>query len=146
MAIEYNQRNVTSNQSTLDVSTEIVFLFDNKYQKAVFLNNTGADLDLEQGFLVRRDVSTPGQVIPAIAGATLSDVIGIVKVNSPMALADTETANINYAICGDIDSGLLVLPAGVTLDTTVGAKHLKDILTGIGFNPRPVTELTSFDN
>lgn len=146
MAIVYNQRNVTNNQSTLDVSTEVVFLYDNKYQTAVFKNTTAGDLDLEQGVLVRRDTSTPGQVIPAIAGATLADVIGIVKVNSPKTLAADETANINYAISGDVDSGLLVLPATVTLDTTVGNKHLRDILSGLGFNLKPLTELTSFDN
>jgi len=146
MARKYNERNVTSAQSTLDISTEVVFLFDNKYQSATFLNNTGAALDLEQGILVRRDIANAGQVIPAIAGATLANVIGVLRVTNAETLAIAGTAKVSYAIQGELDSGLLVLPAGVTLDTTVGAKHLKDILTGIGFDPRPVTELTSYDN
>lgn len=146
MAITYNQRNATRNQSTVDYTQEILFLNDGRSQEAVFLNNSGGLLTLEQGILVRRDVSTPGQVIPAIAGTTLADVIGIVRIDGTIDLADTETANINYDTQGTIDSGLLVFPATVTLDTVVGSKSLKDILTGIGFDPKAVTELTDFDN
>lgn len=146
MAITYNQRDVTRNQSTVDYTQEIVFLECNESREAVFLNNTGGDLDLEQGILVRRDISTPGQVIPAIAGATLADIIGIVRIECPVTLADTETLDINYAFNGTVDSGLLVLPGGVTLDTTVGNKHLVDVLTGLGFNPKEVTDNSNFDN
>lgn len=52
----------------------------------------------------------------------------------------------NYAICGDIDATMLVLPNGVTLDSIVGSKALKDILTALDFRLNDVVEMTKFNN
>ena len=80
--------------------------------------------------------------------ATLANVIGILKTtaNGVTVMADATSMNANYAICGDIDASMLVLPAGVTLDSIVGSKALKDILTALGFVLNNVTELSKFDN
>lgn len=78
--------------------------------------------------------------------ATLANVIGILKIDGVVSLADAASTNANYAISGDIDAGLLILPLGVTLDTIVGSFSLKDILTARGFVLNNVTELTKFDN
>jgi len=63
-----------------------------------------------------------------------------------MTLANAGTLPVYYATQGDIDAGLLVLPLGVTLDSMVGNKALKDILTNLGFILKNVTELTKFGN
>lgn len=78
----------------------------------------------------------------------LANVIGILKVanGNTTLLADTESIKATYCISGDIDATLLVLPLGVTLDTIVGSKALKDILTELGFVLFNVTEMTKFDN
>lgn len=79
--------------------------------------------------------------------ATLANVIGILKVtNGGETLADGGSINANYALSGDIDAGMLILPSGVTLDSIVGAKALKDILTALGFVLNNVVEGTKFDN
>lgn len=78
----------------------------------------------------------------------LANVIGILKVPNGQTtlLANTESTKATYCISGDIDASLLVLPLGVTLDTIVGSKSLKDILTALGFVLFNVTEMTKFDN
>jgi S-layer protein len=77
----------------------------------------------------------------------LANVIGILKVtNGITSMIDTASMNANYALCGDIDASMLILPAGVTLDTLVGSKALKDVLTALGFVLNNVTEGTKFDN
>jgi len=78
--------------------------------------------------------------------ATLANVIGILKIEGTVTLLDTESVTANYAISGDIDAGMLILPLGVTLDSIVGSKALKDILTALGFVLNNVTECTKFDN
>ena len=80
--------------------------------------------------------------------ATLANVIGILKTTDGQvtAMADAATMSANYCIHGDIDAGMLVLPIGVTLDSIVGSKALKDILTALGFVLNNVTENTNFDN
>lgn len=145
MSIESTQRNATRNQSTVDYTRKNIFLYGDRYQTAVFNNNTGGDLDLESGYLVVRNTAVAGQVLPATA-ANLADVIGIAKVDGVVTLADVATLPISYCVEGDIDSGLLTLPATVTLDTVVGNKVLRDILTDLGFKLFDVSENAKTDN
>lgn len=147
MAINATQRNATRNQSIVDYSIENIFIYGNRYQEAVLNNNTGGSATFADGSLVLRNTSTPAQIIPAIAGATLANVIGVLKTDS-ITLADGATAPVNYCIGGDIDTTLLNLPSGVTLDTVVGTtgKCLRDFLTDLGFILRNVTENSKYDN
>lgn len=78
--------------------------------------------------------------------ANLANVIGILKIEGINTLANGASISANYALSGDIDAGLLILPNGVTLDSIVGSKSLKDILTALGFVLNNVTELSKFDN
>ena len=83
--------------------------------------------------------------ISPVTSANIADVIGVLNIDD-VDLADGETKNANFAINGDIDGGLLVLPTGITLDSIVGSKSLKDILTGLGFVINNVTENTKYAN
>ena len=254
MGIE--QVNVTNNQSTLKVTLEHMFLFDNRFEQGDYKNNTAGTVVLNPFSLVARDigtfeeatvvfhatqleagetmiiagltytstgVSTTAQVALAFANLKAGDVTGqgtplgsysgiftgyntgavvggttivftsivngnvadltaggtgaapdsITIVNGTDAIADglipitadnladaigvsanvndisqltTAIDHINYATKGTIDEGLLVLPGGVTLDTLVGNKTLRDILEDIGFHLEKSTENTKFDN
>jgi len=139
------QRNQTRSQSTADIRHKHVFLFNNTYQSAIFLNNTPGELTLKMGSLVVRNTASPAQVIPATTD-NLADVIGIVAVDDDFVLDTTETLDINYGTSGDVNENELVLPSGVTLDTAVGNKTLRDVLNGQGFYLRKTTNNTKFDN
>jgi len=78
--------------------------------------------------------------------ATLANVIGVLKIDGINTMANAASLPANYALSGDIDTSLLVLPLGVTLDTMVGSKALKDILTALGFVLYNVIETTKYDN
>lgn len=78
--------------------------------------------------------------------ANLANVIGILKIEGINEMDNGASLSANYALCGDIDASLLNLPNGVTLDTIVGSKALKDVLTALGFVLNNVTESTNFDN
>jgi hypothetical protein len=139
-------RGGTRNQSTADYQRRQVFIYGNRHSEAVFKNNTLGDITAESGILVVRDVAT-GEIVPAAENLSdLADVIGILNIDGEVVLATTETTNACYCISGDIDAGELILPGVATLDTTVGAKNLKDILTGLGFVLFNVTENAKFDN
>lgn len=257
MSIYAKQRNATRNQSTVDYERKNIWLYGNRYQDGVLVNNLGETLDAEDGILVVRNAGTfetaaveftaltAGQTmilggltytstgattgsqlaaafanlsvgattgagtatgsysgtlagwntgavvsdpsvdtvvftatavgnvtnlaatgtgsaaatITTVAGtagtvngfspatsANLADVIGILKVEGVVTLANAATTNAYYGIKGDIDTSLLVLPAGVTIDSMVGNKALKDILTDLGFVLFNVKETTKFDN
>lgn len=78
--------------------------------------------------------------------ATLANVIGILKIDGINTMANAASLSANYALSGDIDTSLLILPNGVTLDSMVGSKALKDILTALGFVLYNVVETTKYDN
>lgn len=78
--------------------------------------------------------------------ATLANVIGILKIDGINTMANAASLNANYALSGDIDTSLLILPNGVTLDSMAGSKALKDILTALGFVLYNVVETTKYDN
>ena len=94
--------------------------------------------------VVNGSSGTENGISPATS-ANLDDVIGVLKIQD-QDIEDAGTKNAHYAFCGDLDSGLLVLPIGVTLDSIVGSKSLKDILIGLGFVLHNVTETSKFDN
>lgn len=254
MPIYANQRNATRNQSTVDYNTANIWLYGNRYQTGVLVNNLGEELNAQDGILVVRNAGTfetatvdfgtaltAGQTmilggltytstgatttaqlaaafadlaagattgagtatgaysgtltgwstgsaqtgdkvvftatavgnvtnlaatgtgtaptITTVAGtagtqngfspatsANLADVIGILKIEGENTMANAATLNANYCIKGDIDTGLLVLPLGVNLNSIVGNKALRDILTDLGFILRDVTELSEFNN
>lgn len=149
--IDATQRNATRNQSTVDYSLENLFLFGNRYQTATFKNNTGAEATFKSGFLVIRETGTPANILPAVAGeagADLAKVIGILKLDSSVTLADDGTTPANYCTGGDIDVNLIQFPATVTLNTVVGTtgKCLRDVLTDLGFVLKNVVENSKIDN
>lgn len=78
--------------------------------------------------------------------ANLSSIIGVLKIDGVVTMLNAATVTANYAISGDVDAGLLIMPNGVTLDTISSGKSLKDILTALGFVLNNVTELTKTDN
>jgi hypothetical protein len=78
--------------------------------------------------------------------ANLANVIGILKIEGINTMANGASLSANYCLSGDIDASMLILPNGVTLDTIVGSKALKDILTALGFVLNNVSELSNFDN
>lgn len=138
------QRNTTRNQSTLDIAHNRVFVGDNAYEEAEFLNNSGAELELLPGTLVLRNAA--GQVVPAVDDATLANVIGIVTEESTAVVADAGTLNINFGYAGKVNEAFLVLPGAATLDTVHANKTVRDHLNALGFELTASVENTKLDN
>lgn len=152
MAVESTQRDATNNQSTVDFVRKQIFLYGNEFQDAILANTTTSAQVVKTGQLVVRDKDTAGQVNLATS-ANLADVIGIsfldeatLSAASTAGGADGGTTDVDYAVKGEIDEGLLDLPGATTLDTVVGNKALRDVLTDLGFVLRKVTENSKADN
>ena len=147
MSINATQRNATNNQSTVDFVRQNLFLYGARFAKGVLSKNLdpAASQNATTGQLVVRDTDTAGQVELATA-SNLADVLGITFMDTTVLADNAATVSIDYAIRGDIDGGLLQLPANVTLDTTVGNKALRDVLNDLGFVIFAVQEQTKIDN
>ena len=147
MSVDLNQRNATRNQSTADFERKNIFTFGNRYSEGVFYNRNESQ-EFEAGTLLVRNSGNelnPEDLVPA-TGDTLADIVGILACDGKIAVDFDTKTNCNFCISGDIDAGLLVLPGLITLNTVVGNKLLKDILTDLGFVLNNVTENSNFDN
>jgi hypothetical protein len=147
MSITATQRDETNNQSTVDFVRKNLFLYGARFAKGVLANNTDPEASQTAtiGQLVVRDTTTAGQLELA-TDANLADVIGITFMDTTILADNDATVAIDYAIRGDVDGGLLQLPTGVTLDTIVGDKALRDVLNDLGFVIFAVQEQTKIDN
>lgn len=147
MPVDVTTRNVTRNQSTADFSVKRFCIFDNRFVPGIFTNGSGASYDLVPGTLILRDTSKTNGFKAAVSGTTLADVIGISVNEGTITLADAGTANINIVTSGTIDGTQLTFPGGVTLETVVGTKTVKDILNALGLHiDQSTVENTNFDN
>lgn len=145
MGVDITQRNASRNQSTADFQRNNVFLYGNRYTETTFRNNSGATMTAKAGILVIRHTDA-AEVVPAVSGSTLANVVGFLNVVGENEMTDGATMTANLCLSGDIDSSLITLPTGVTLDTIVSGKALKDILTALGFVLHNVVEGSNLDN
>lgn len=140
MSVDVTRTNVTRNQSTATYTSSSLILFEPEYgPEVVYKNTTGASLDVKSGLLVVRDVSTSGQLKSATS-ANLADVVGVLLINDVKTLANNATVNAQYLIGGEIDAAQLILPDTVTLNTVVGNKFLRDILSDLDFKLQNIVE------
>lgn len=146
MGQSVTQRNATRNQSTADFQIKRAFIFDNRFKEGAFKNTSAAALTLSPVSLVARNTAIVNGFIPVTA-ANLADVVGISANETDIVLEVNDVVNINICTKGTIEGIHLALPAGVTLNTTVGNKSLKDVLEGLGFHiEENALEMTKFDN
>lgn len=85
-------------------------------------------------FVIVSGTSTTGGGFIPVTSANLADTIGITATDGAITLPDSESSFISVGTKGGIDGGNLTLPSGVTLDTVVGNKTLRDILEALGFH------------
>lgn len=81
-----------------------------------------------------------------ITADNLANAIGISANVEDLSQEAASSDPISYATKGTVAEGLITLPGGVTLNTLVGNKSLRDILEDIGFHLEASTENTKFDN
>ena len=132
-----------STGDVLHSGTDVLFTAStvgNKTDLAATGTGTAPTITIENG--------TSGTLngISPVTQSTLANVIGILKMDGINTMADASTMTSNMCIDGDIDASMLILPIGVTLDTIVGSKALRDILTSQGFVLNNVIEGTKFNN
>jgi hypothetical protein len=133
------QTTATRNQSTAVItSSQPIFIFDNRFKEGIFKNNTGAAFEAKAGQLIMRDSAVPNGFLPIVDASGLPQVIGISAFEGPLDIANNGTVSMNICTKGTIDGNLLVLPSGVTLNTTValtdGDKSLSDVLESLGLH------------
>ena len=142
------QVNITRNQSTLKVTLEHIFLFDNRYDERTLDNTTAsATITAQAGNLLFKNAATTVDVLTDV-DANIAKIVGILALGDDVDILDAGTLDINMAISGDVAEENIILPGTMTLDDVIPTTliTLRDHLQSLGFHLVSGTENTKFDN
>lgn len=138
----------TSNQLTVNTSTEKIFLWNNRFESGVVENDeVYDDLVLKAGTVMGRVASTRKLVVIAKAASDGSQFpVGVLNQDWTIAAGDEQTVSI--CVAGDVNQNALVLPVGTALTDVISGKTLKDRIGSdtVGIKLVESTELTGYDN
>jgi hypothetical protein len=141
------QVNATNNQSMAKYVHDHMFLANNRYDKKTLTNTLlSAENTIKTGMLA---VKTAAAVIDVLdVAANIANVIGILRLEGDIVLADDGSVDVNVATQGIVAEELIILPGGITLDTVIPTTliTLRDRLNELGFHLEVGTENTKFDN
>jgi hypothetical protein len=133
-----------STGAVLHSGTDVLFTASTVGNKTdLTQSGTGASVT---SITIQNGTSGTLNAVSPITSTTVGSTIGILKMEGINTMADGTSMLANVCIDGDIDASMLILPTGVTLDTIVSGKALRDILTTQGFVLNNVIEGTKFNN
>ena len=140
------QVNATNNQSTLKIEHKHVFLGNNKFDEIILSNDLEtAEITLKSGLILIKTAA--GEVDVLDVAANIVNVVGILKMDNEVALADAATRDVNYAIQGDIaEEHIDVSNVALNVVIPTTQRTLRDHLNGLGFHLAAGIENTKFDN
>ena len=140
--------NQTANQVQFNTDISKVFIGDNDYVGATFINLTGGALSYLAGALVGR-ISASGNITMMKSGASdgSEKPIGILKTDIT-ALAGSGTIDVNFCTKGSVAEEKIIFDGSDTMLTVVDGSIIRDLIASNSTGIRIVagTEMTSFDN
>jgi hypothetical protein len=152
----------TTSQLTSNFDLSQLFLGNNKFATATYVNNTGVEVTIEAGTLLGKvtkgTTNADGDLLPHDSSDTEGANVPVGIAAQKVVVANTDSVEITYAIAGDFDVSLLTLGGSDTLDTLVtlsvddagAADYVKAvrelILSETGLNPVAVAQLGATDN
>jgi len=140
-------RDAASNFLAADSDRQKTFIFNNDFESGALLNASGGELTYPIGTLLGRIAAT-NKLVPMASGATDGSQFPVGVLAEEVTIADTEEANVNFAVSGDVREGAIVLDGSDTLLTVVSLKTIGDRIKSdtMGIRLVPVTDDTFFDN
>lgn len=139
--------NQTSNQSQTNYDNSIIFLGGNRYDTAEYTNGTGASVDLKAGTVLGQ-VNASGKVLPLVAAATDGSNYPFGILSHDITVANGATADLTFAVEGDVAESKLIFNASEDLTTVVDGRTLRARIGAdtVGINLVAATEMSGFDN
>lgn len=149
--------NNTGNQAQFDYDVSKIFVWNNRYSSATFINGTGGELSFAAGTVVGR-IAASNKITICDSTATDGSQIPVGVLKTPIvALANAGEVTANYCHAGDVVEDKLVFSGAETLATVVtiqdsvpaatnNTRTMRDLIQSVGINIIASTDLTAFDN
>lgn len=124
-----------------------MFLGNNRYETAVFENDTYDDITVAVGSVMGRIAAT-GKVVLLDKDASDGSQFPVGINAEAVTIAAGDEANLSLCVCGEVDANGLVFVSGTTLATVISAKTVEDRIASdtVGIHLVTSTDLTTYDN
>jgi len=141
------------NFAHIDYDTSKTFIWNNRYDRATFKNDTGGEVTIKPGALLGRIAST-NQLVQHDATGTDGRQFPVGVAAEEITVADTNTADLTYCIMGDVVEPHLIQIGSQALDTVIGGgttaqeyhRTVRDAVQGQGIRLVASIEATQPDN
>lgn len=135
-----NQLNVLSNNAK-------TFVWDNRYDSAVYTNSGYDDVTLLHGTLLGK-VSATGKVKPLASGASDGSQYPIGILKDDIIVKAGASATLTFCVSGDVVESQIVLAGSDTMDTVISDRSIRDRIGAdtVGIKLVGSDELTAADN
>lgn len=146
-----SSNNVTLNtgqQAIINTDTSKIFVWDNRFEKGTYANDTYDDVTLAAGTVMGR-ISATGNIVPLESDASDNSQFPIGVLNQTRLVEAGAEVEVAYCVAGDVVSSKLVfVKEGDDLDTVVSGRQLRDRIGAdtVGIKLVGGNELTDYDN
>ena len=124
-----------------------MFLGSNRYENAVYVNDTYDEVTIAVGSVMGRIAAT-GYVVLLDKDASDGSQFPVGIVAEAMTVAEGDEVTLSLCVAGEVDANGLVFVSGTTLDTVISAKTVADRIASdtVGIHLVTGEDLTAWDN
>jgi hypothetical protein len=138
----------TGSQVITNYNTAKIFVYNNRYDKANFVNSTYDDIELAAGTVLGK-VSADGTIVPLESDASDGSQYPVGILSADVIVAAGDEIELPYCVSGDVVEDKLVLTKeGDTLQTVISGRSIYDRIGGdtVGVKIVANNENTILDN
>ena len=137
----------TGQQAIINTDLSKIFLWNNRYENALYNNSAYDAVTLTAGTLMGR-VSATGWVKPLASGASDGSQFPVGVLANDITVDGGDLVTVSICVAGDVAQEMIILQGADTMETTISSRRLKDRIGAdtVGIKLVQSTEMTGYDN
>lgn len=137
----------TGQQAIINTDVSKIFVWNNRYEDALYNNSAYDAVSLTAGTLMGR-VSATGWVKPLASGASDGSQFPVGVLANDITVDGGDLVTVSICVAGDVVQDKIILQGADTMETTISSRRLKDRIGAdtVGIKLVQSTEMTAYDN
>jgi hypothetical protein len=134
-------------QAIIHTDVSKIFLWNNRYENALYNNSAYGSVTLTAGTLMGR-VSATGWVKPLASGAADGSQFPVGVLANDITVDGGDLVTVAICVAGDVAEEQIILQGTDTMETTISSRRLRDRIGAdtVGIKLVQSTEMTGYDN
>jgi hypothetical protein len=137
----------TGQQAIINTDLSKIFIWNNRYENALYNNSAYDAVTLSAGTLMGR-VAATGWIKPLASGASDGSQFPVGILANDITVDGGDLVTVAICVAGDVAEEMIILDGSDTMETTISDKRLRDRIGSdtVGIKLVQSTEMTGYDN